>query len=139
MTGAAAEDRLTGPVAAELVRVVDGDTLAVKAHIWLGQTIETKVRIRGIDTPETKGKCAREVSMAAAATASFGRLSQAKTLTCKGRANYLKLKEICKTDRTSHAGLRFDLMWRFNYVKLKIQAWLRHDPRFRDQGRRASR
>jgi endonuclease YncB( thermonuclease family) len=68
-TGAAAEDRLTGPVAAELVRVVDGDTLAVKAHIWLGQTIETKVRIRGIDTPETKGKCAREVSMAAAATA----------------------------------------------------------------------
>jgi hypothetical protein len=36
-------------------------------------------------------------TMAAAATVSFGGFRQAKTLTCKGRANYLKLKEICKT------------------------------------------
>src|SRR5579871_2455812 len=57
-------------------------------------------------------------------------------ITCKGRANYLKLKEIRETCRTAP---RFDLKRRINYVKLKELAWLRHDPRFRDQGRRASR
>jgi hypothetical protein len=39
--------------------------------------------------------------------------------TCKGRANYLKLKEIRKISRTSGYDLRFDLKRRFNYVKLK--------------------
>lgn len=53
-------DRLAGPVAAEVVGVIDGDTLAVQAHIWLGQVIETRVRLLGIDAPELHGRCPRE-------------------------------------------------------------------------------
>jgi endonuclease YncB( thermonuclease family) len=60
-------DVLAGPVAAEVVEVVDGDTIAVRARIWLGQELDTRVRLAGIDTPELHGKCARERRLAAAA------------------------------------------------------------------------
>lgn len=59
-SGAKAGDTLAGPVEAEVLRVVDGDTLAVRAKIWLGQTVEVDVRLAGIDAPEMKGKCPRE-------------------------------------------------------------------------------
>lgn len=62
-----ASDRLPGPVAAQVVRVVDGDTILVKAHIWLGQEVETSVRLIGIDTPELKGRCEAERQKAEAA------------------------------------------------------------------------
>jgi endonuclease YncB( thermonuclease family) len=65
---ASAAERLAGPVAAEPIRVIDGDSLVVRAHIWLGQTVETMVRIRGIDAPEIDGKCREEKMLAAAAT-----------------------------------------------------------------------
>ena len=39
-----AKDVLAGPVPAEVVRVVDGDTLLVRAEIWLGQTVEVDGR-----------------------------------------------------------------------------------------------
>lgn len=57
---APAKDRLAGPVLAEVVRVIDGDTILVRAKIWLGQEVETKVRLNAIDTPELKGKCPQE-------------------------------------------------------------------------------
>ncbi|OFW84069.1 MAG: hypothetical protein A2018_03485 [Alphaproteobacteria bacterium GWF2_58_20] len=47
-----------GPVPASVVRVVDGDTLLVRARIWVRQDVETLVRILGIDAPEA-GKQAR--------------------------------------------------------------------------------
>ena len=53
-------NRLDGPVAAEVLRVVDGDTIEVRAHIWLGQEVTTLVRLGGIDAPELKGKCQSE-------------------------------------------------------------------------------
>ena len=53
-------NRLAGPVPAEVIAVLDGDTLKVRAHIWLGQEVETLVRVFGIDAPELKGKCAGE-------------------------------------------------------------------------------
>jgi len=65
---AAAAERLAGPVAADLVGVVDGDTVDVRAHIWLGQTVETRVRLDGIDTPESRGDCEAETRAAALAT-----------------------------------------------------------------------
>ncbi len=34
---AQAGERLAGPVPAEVVAVIDGDTLEVSAHIWLGR------------------------------------------------------------------------------------------------------
>jgi endonuclease YncB( thermonuclease family) len=58
--GNVAAETLAGPVRAQIVSVIDGDTLEVSAEIWPGQRIETKVRIRGIDAPERKAKCASE-------------------------------------------------------------------------------
>jgi endonuclease YncB( thermonuclease family) len=66
-TPATARERLPGPVQADVVRVRDGDTLEVKARIWLGQVISTKVRLAGVDTPELRGRCHREERMAEAA------------------------------------------------------------------------
>jgi endonuclease YncB( thermonuclease family) len=58
-TGAAARDEISGPVAAEILRVIDGDTLLVEAQPWPQQKMEVYVRIRGIDAPELKSKCDR--------------------------------------------------------------------------------
>lgn len=47
-----------GPVEAELISIVDGDTLVVAAKPWPQQTISVSVRIRGVDAPEMKSRCA---------------------------------------------------------------------------------
>jgi endonuclease YncB( thermonuclease family) len=52
-----ARDEIAGPVSAEILRVIDGDTLLVAARPWPQQTVEVYVRIRGIDTPEMHSKC----------------------------------------------------------------------------------
>ena len=57
-------DTIMGPVEAEVVRVIDGDTVVVRARIWLGQHIETRVRLEGVDAPELTGSCKRERRMA---------------------------------------------------------------------------
>ncbi|WP_225889771.1 thermonuclease family protein [Indioceanicola profundi] len=59
-----AAEVLSGPVAAEVVKVVDGDTLDVRVRIWLDQEILTKVRMDGIDTPESRSRCKAEKEMA---------------------------------------------------------------------------
>ncbi|WP_137157039.1 thermonuclease family protein [Rhizobium sp. FKL33] len=56
-----------GPVAAELVSVIDGDTVLVNARPWPQQTISVMVRLRGIDTPELKSRCPAERERARAA------------------------------------------------------------------------
>lgn len=53
-----ARDEIAGPVSAEILQVIDGDTLLVAARPWPQQTVEVYVRIRGIDTPEMRSKCA---------------------------------------------------------------------------------
>ena len=66
---AAATDRnrIFGPVAAEVLRIVDGDTLLVSARPWPQQTVEVFVRLRGIDAPEMKARCRQEREAAVAA------------------------------------------------------------------------
>lgn len=60
---------LPGPIPAELVSVIDGDTVAVRARIWPGQFVETRVRVAGIDTPERRGAgCDAERQLAEVAT-----------------------------------------------------------------------
>lgn len=59
-----ASESLPGPVPAEVVRVVDGDTIEVRARIWLGQQVTTLVRLAGIDTPELHGGCAESQVLA---------------------------------------------------------------------------
>jgi len=53
-----------GPFLAEVVRVIDGDTVEVRAHIWPEQTIVTTVRLADIDTPELRGHCEAEIEAA---------------------------------------------------------------------------
>lgn len=61
-------DHLKGPVMAHLLEVVDGDTIRVKAQIWLGQELEIFVRFRNIDTPEIRrSSCNMEKDLALAA------------------------------------------------------------------------
>ena len=54
---ATADERLPGPVPARVMAVIDGDTLVVKARIWLGQAVETRVRLADIDTPALRASC----------------------------------------------------------------------------------
>ncbi len=57
VTAAGWRDPIPGPVPALVVDVIDGDTVLVRARIWLGQEVETRVRLDGVDTPELRGKC----------------------------------------------------------------------------------
>jgi len=59
-----AAEVLEGPVSAQVIRVIDGDTIAASATIWPGQSIRIYVRVNGVDTPELKGKCPFEKKLA---------------------------------------------------------------------------
>jgi endonuclease YncB( thermonuclease family) len=52
LAAAAASERVEGPVAATVERVVDGDTVRVLARIWVGHTVAVSVRLAGVDAPE---------------------------------------------------------------------------------------
>ena len=56
-----------GPVSAHVERVVDGDTIEVKADIWLEQSVTVRVRIEGVDAPEMEARCSAERERAEAA------------------------------------------------------------------------
>jgi len=45
---------------AEVMRVLDGDTFEARVRVWPGLEITTKIRLRGIDAPELKARCAEE-------------------------------------------------------------------------------
>lgn len=62
-----AGERLSGPFAATVERVIDGDSLAVRVNVWLGLEVSTIVRLRGIDAPELAGRCPEERRRAVAA------------------------------------------------------------------------
>ena len=51
---------LSGPIPAFVEQVIDGDTLRVRARVWLGQEILVMVRINGVDAPELRSRCAAE-------------------------------------------------------------------------------
>lgn len=62
---AASETLYPGPIYGEVKRVIDGDTLVVDAYIWPNtQASDVAIRVRGIDTPERRGKCQRERELA---------------------------------------------------------------------------
>jgi endonuclease YncB( thermonuclease family) len=67
-TGPVLADEIPGPVMAEVVRVIDGDTFEARIRIWLDLELTANVRIRGIDAPEIRGGCQSEKDMAAIAT-----------------------------------------------------------------------
>jgi micrococcal nuclease len=71
---AAAAEVLPGPYRASVEKVVDGDTLAVRVTVWLGQDLRVLVRVRGVDAPELRGECAAEKARARNAQAALARL-----------------------------------------------------------------
>lgn len=73
---ARAAETIRGPVEGSVTRVIDGDTLEFVAHVWLGLSLTTHVRVRGIDTPEVRGDCPREKELAAIATRRLGELTR---------------------------------------------------------------
>jgi endonuclease YncB( thermonuclease family) len=50
-------ETLPGPVEATVERVIDGDTLLVRALVWPGHSVRVSVRVRGIDAPEIRSRC----------------------------------------------------------------------------------
>lgn len=60
-------DMIPGPLEAEVLRVIDGDTFEARVFIWPGQTVTIGVRLAGVDAPEKYGRCRRERVMAATA------------------------------------------------------------------------
>jgi micrococcal nuclease len=55
---------VSGPVAARLVEITDGDSFKAVAAVWPGMEINVTVRLRGLDAPELRGKCFRERRLA---------------------------------------------------------------------------
>ena len=52
--------KFAGPYEAIVISVHDGDTIKAWVYAWPGSIQTVSVRIRGIDTPEIKGKCGKE-------------------------------------------------------------------------------
>ncbi len=65
---------IAGPVVARVVKIYDGDTIEVLAQVWPGTQINVRVRIRGIDAPEIRAKCANERKAAIIAREHLSRL-----------------------------------------------------------------
>jgi endonuclease YncB( thermonuclease family) len=60
--------------AAEVVRIIDGDTFVARMRTGPGGEIETRVRLRSIDAAELHARCGRELRLALAARAALQRL-----------------------------------------------------------------
>ncbi len=76
LMSSARADPLPGPIPADVLRIVDGDTLKVRAHIWPGQHVEILVRLAGVDAPEIhRSKCPAERRLAERAKAAIEALS----------------------------------------------------------------
>lgn len=68
--GARADNWLTGPYAAAVDHVVDGDTIAVRAAVWVDVDVDVGVRLEGIDAPEvSRAACDAERARGEAARA----------------------------------------------------------------------
>lgn len=52
---------------AQVLRVVDGDTLHARVTVWPGHVVETRVRLAGVDAPELRGRCRAEKAQAISA------------------------------------------------------------------------
>ena len=60
--------------AAEVVRIIDGDTFVARMRMGPGGEVETRVRLRSIDAAELHARCSKELRLALAARAALQRL-----------------------------------------------------------------
>ena len=52
---------------ANVIKVIDGDSIRARVKVWPKLTELTTIRLRGVDTPELRAKCDRERQLALAA------------------------------------------------------------------------
>ncbi len=57
--------------AAEVLRVIDGDTFDARVRVWPGLDVNTRVRLRNVDAPELHARCTDERVKAEAARAAL--------------------------------------------------------------------
>lgn len=62
-------DKRTSYYSPNIHRVLDGDTIHIAAVTWPGATNTTKLRVYGVDTPEKRSKCLKELQLSAEAKA----------------------------------------------------------------------
>ncbi|PJB73043.1 MAG: nuclease [Alphaproteobacteria bacterium CG_4_9_14_3_um_filter_47_13] len=74
-------ETLEGSYRATVLEVIDGDTFWARVRIWLGQETEILMRLDGIDTPELRGKCARERALSVQAKKKLETLIDQKIVT----------------------------------------------------------
>jgi endonuclease YncB( thermonuclease family) len=72
---------IKGAYAAEVLRVIDGDTFEARVHLWPGFEVTTRVRLRGIDAPEMNARCPQERIKAEAARDALAALLADRDLT----------------------------------------------------------
>jgi endonuclease YncB( thermonuclease family) len=60
--------------AAEVVRIIDGDTFVARMRTGPAGDVETRVRLRSIDAAELHARCSKELRLALAARAALQRL-----------------------------------------------------------------
>jgi len=60
--------------AADVVRIIDGDTFVARMRTGPGGEVETRVRLRSIDAAELHARCSKELRLALAARAALQRL-----------------------------------------------------------------
>ena len=60
--------------AADVVRIIDGDTFVARMRMAPGRDVETRVRLRSIDAAELHARCSKELRLALAARAALQRL-----------------------------------------------------------------
>jgi endonuclease YncB( thermonuclease family) len=77
---AGAQQVLAGPVEATLLRVIDGDTLLVRARVWLDLEVITRVRLRDVNAPELRARSEEERERAQAARTFVAALTEGATL-----------------------------------------------------------
>jgi endonuclease YncB( thermonuclease family) len=58
-----------GPYRAEVIRVIDADTLEMAIDVWPGISVDVSVRVRGVDAPEIRTSCKAEKRLGERATA----------------------------------------------------------------------
>lgn len=80
----------TGSVDLTDLKVIDGDTIDAKVEVWPGMWAHERVRLEGIDAPESHSECQQERVLADRARGYLVYLTTGKTLvlTWKGRDKY---------------------------------------------------
>lgn len=71
---------------AEVIEIVDGDTIRVSIPLWIDHTLIKTIRIRGIDTPELRSKCHAEKQAAELAKTKLSDLIGGRTVSLKNVA-----------------------------------------------------